>query len=281
MEISKDNELLYHYTDLNGVLGIVKSSEIWLGHMLYLNDEAEYKYGLDKFKKELMVQQEMCTDDILRAFLKTLDSLDSYMLKQQAFVFSLTEEKDLLSQWRGYADNGKGVCIGFDKKSIGNGNNVKLEKCVYDEVEQGKRVKELFKETINIFLKTKEESHYFSRSYLPEILKRHAKAFDDAADYLIDELQNECLILKHPSFVEEKEWRLIIKKSEKMDFLVKDSFLKPIEKHKINIEKTIRTIIVGPAERSDLAQMSMDMFMKNRGYNWIKIEKSTIPFRGK
>lgn len=30
------------------------------------------------------------------------------------FVICLSEEGDLLSQWRGYADDGRGMCLGFN-----------------------------------------------------------------------------------------------------------------------------------------------------------------------
>ena len=38
----------------------------------------------------------------------------------QTFVFSLSTESDLLSQWRAYASGGRGVAIGFDLSEMSN-----------------------------------------------------------------------------------------------------------------------------------------------------------------
>ncbi|MEU6190491.1 hypothetical protein [Nocardia sp. NPDC047038] len=44
-EYSNDKQL-YHYTDINGLKGILDSGEIWLTHMAYLNDSQEFEYGI-------------------------------------------------------------------------------------------------------------------------------------------------------------------------------------------------------------------------------------------
>ena len=38
---------LYHYTSLGALLGIVERGEIWASHVLYLNDDSEFTYGLN------------------------------------------------------------------------------------------------------------------------------------------------------------------------------------------------------------------------------------------
>ena len=34
-----------HYTNLQGLIGIVESNELWLSDHRFLNDELEYEYG--------------------------------------------------------------------------------------------------------------------------------------------------------------------------------------------------------------------------------------------
>lgn len=38
-------ELLYHYTDHNGLIGIIKNWELWHTHIAYLNDASEYGFA--------------------------------------------------------------------------------------------------------------------------------------------------------------------------------------------------------------------------------------------
>jgi hypothetical protein len=44
---------LCHYTTLDGALGIIQSGDLWLSHLRFLNDEEEFKYGLDFVGTEL------------------------------------------------------------------------------------------------------------------------------------------------------------------------------------------------------------------------------------
>ena len=40
-----DKRAFYHYTDINGFLGIIKNQEFWVSHIKYMNDSAEYTDG--------------------------------------------------------------------------------------------------------------------------------------------------------------------------------------------------------------------------------------------
>lgn len=68
------------------------------------------------------------------------------MAGENIFAFCLSEEADLLSQWRGYADDGRGVCIGFKKEALElylktkvENNSITLNKVLYsdDDLERG------------------------------------------------------------------------------------------------------------------------------------------------
>lgn len=42
-----DNEILYHYTDQNGLCGIIVSKKVWATNIYYLNDSEEFKAAAD------------------------------------------------------------------------------------------------------------------------------------------------------------------------------------------------------------------------------------------
>ena len=44
---------LYHYTDADGLKGIVENEEIWLTSVLHLNDPSEVNYGIDAARQDL------------------------------------------------------------------------------------------------------------------------------------------------------------------------------------------------------------------------------------
>jgi hypothetical protein len=42
--IEADEEVLYHYTDAHGLLGIVQSRQLWASNAAFLNDSTEVTY---------------------------------------------------------------------------------------------------------------------------------------------------------------------------------------------------------------------------------------------
>lgn len=46
-------ELLYHYTTLTGLLGIVGSNKLWASDIRYMNDSAELKHSADLIRVEV------------------------------------------------------------------------------------------------------------------------------------------------------------------------------------------------------------------------------------
>ncbi|MGN4998919.1 DUF2971 domain-containing protein [Aeromonas veronii] len=103
-------DIIYHYTDLNAFLSIIKNKKLWLSAANNLNDYYEVDWFLNKIHKKL---SKVVNDN-------NHNCLDTYwqMLRKQLgipYICSFSKNGDLLSQWRAYADNGYGVAIGFNK----------------------------------------------------------------------------------------------------------------------------------------------------------------------
>lgn len=104
--------MIYHYCGKDVFEKIIKTKIIWLSDITRLNDEGEYKNGFqiihDILKSYPDVDQstftEMSPDNINNSF------------KVLIACFSL--DGDVLSQWRAYADDGRGFSIGFDMEMI-------------------------------------------------------------------------------------------------------------------------------------------------------------------
>ena len=66
----KPNDIIWHYTDGPGFLGILQSSSIYATQVSSLNDRNETKYATDLFKKSLaQVIEEKKEDEVARTFL--------------------------------------------------------------------------------------------------------------------------------------------------------------------------------------------------------------------
>jgi len=105
-------DILYHYTDFKALEGIIKNKKIWLTDYRYLNDTSEIHYARDNVIKNIFA----FSDEDYKKFIK---DIHSEMLKRYPiYLISFSEDKNYLPNWRCYADDGKGVCIGFDAKAL-------------------------------------------------------------------------------------------------------------------------------------------------------------------
>ena len=96
--------------------GIVSNKELWATHFRYLNDENEFKYGLSKTSEKI---EELINGGAYRkeetiAFLKSMKNIVENKEKVEElecfYVVCFSEEKDKLSQWRGYGKKEKSIC---------------------------------------------------------------------------------------------------------------------------------------------------------------------------
>ncbi len=117
--MNKSENILYHYTSLDGLLGIIKDKAIWATNILYLNDASEINYSkrllIDQiyaYKNDILMDKESIYK--LKFIDKLIDNINEYITDKEHsgfFVCSFSEKKDLLSQWRGYCPEGIGLSL--------------------------------------------------------------------------------------------------------------------------------------------------------------------------
>src|SRR4051812_1721719 len=94
---------LYHYTDQNGLLGIVKHKKIWATHHQYLNDTQEYLHAKGLVRDEIEGRLKAANADsrpLLETLCSTLDGKGNEDVN--LYVASFSEDGDSLAQWRAY-----------------------------------------------------------------------------------------------------------------------------------------------------------------------------------
>jgi len=111
-------EKLYHYTNTDGVIGIIQSNNLWATGFQSLNDATELVHGATILIDELDRYGNQHGGDIL----VLLSKLSNYYKEHgetyrgffETYIISFSEDNDVLSQWRAYSDQAKGCCVEFD-----------------------------------------------------------------------------------------------------------------------------------------------------------------------
>lgn len=189
-------EILYHYTSTEALLQIVKKREIWLSSMSQSNDSLEGKWA----SKVISDMTENMSLPGKRSWI--LNEVQKLQNRTDAIALSLSKEPDQLSQWRGYASDGSGVCIGFysQKLPVVKAENPSNERLDIDEVlyEPNRQ-----KQALEIALGNLEKSvswHGKRKKYYVRNKQTHKEA--------MLELFRRVFVLKNDAFKEENEWRL-------------------------------------------------------------------------
>ena len=203
-------ESLFHYTDFNAMRGIIVNGEIWLWNLRRMNDSQEMQYFITELKaalrKKLPAELHQKMNTMFSENLKDFNSISSY-----AACFS--EYSDDAAQWARYAKNGMGVCIEFDKEmleKIGESAHTPLCKVNYSKsVEDLEIVQELANLVENEMNK-------------PQMNADEHRLEEKRA--IFNKLITSSPLFKHPSFISEKEYRLVSLPYNAQEYLGKPHF---------------------------------------------------------
>lgn len=119
MELHDAKQLLYHYTDAAGLVGILESHSLWATHTGYLNDPSELGYFnqvLDDAINELSEELDRSIAGRVMSGVRTPFVERSLF---HSYVASLSADDASASQWLAYGDHGMGFAIGFNKAVLG------------------------------------------------------------------------------------------------------------------------------------------------------------------
>lgn len=116
----------------------------------------------------------------------------------------LSQKEDDLSQWRGYGDDAKGICIGFNYKALREIDSLFTRKSTNEN---------------NAFMKLEQID--YSLDFVMELFERifHSYTKENPTTEDIEETFKESFIssfrdpfYKHPAFEAEEEWRIVYSK---------------------------------------------------------------------
>lgn len=186
-------EVLWHYCSVETFAAIIEGGLIRLGDLLHMNDSKEIVWFDEVVQAALLRRAETLSEHRRQEFWAM------YQANQHTrFSFCLSEDGDLLSQWRAYAANGSGVAIGFQASTLPQVKHVPylhanpattfgLFQVIYDRTEQDALVEAL----------------------LEPICAKGDHDADFSFGLLAAHFSSQGVLTKNPAFKEEREWRLV------------------------------------------------------------------------
>ena len=267
--------IIWHYTNEQGLLGILQSSCLFATQVAFLNDRRETKYAQNLFVEVIkQIQGEKADDPAAVTFLDFVQSAvkddpeNPTQGTSKFFVTSFSGDEDSVDQWSKYGKS-HGYAIGFTARGFFREPNSALYRVVYDYVKQLNAVKQIAMATLDFF----REGLTAERATNPALW---AEEFFNAWDEWIYKFAP---LAKEPKWSVENEFRLVheLKPSEisKVRFAQKatDTMLTrylaldtPSWKGTRQPLLPIRCIIVGPNNDKAFNVQSVRMLLQQMGY---------------
>lgn len=285
--------ILYHYCSNDEFYSIISKREIWLSSLSLSSDSMEGKLVVDLVLE--MARSDGFDEITIRELQNHVSLLEKII---EGLGFCLSQEGDLLSQWRGYAEDGSGVSIGFSKDYLDKlseaSRNLEVSGFTLKKVEYNRDLqKALIKPTYDEIKKLINKGAFnmpqgqsilgFKSQQEIDAENEEIKKTFSTLSWTILRFFTSLFLLKTKAFNEEREWRLI-------SYLVKSpidqcSFRPSSDKiipYKINPlldlkEDSVVKVILGPKNKTP--ECFIDSFLKQNKFNNVSVIHSEASYR--
>ena len=317
------DKLVYHYCDNCKMANILSGKTLRMSDITKSNDYEEVKMffpGIldaieDEYRKDEFPLQYMgiTNRDALGKLLDWEYDILRYEFDRGGvtnFVVCFCEDGDVLSQWRGYADNGKGCSLGFSVKELEEYCNTYKGILRFERVDY-KTVKEINEAIVEEALQVLNELRGLRNWIVEKLPSLNGEKIDKMCQYYFHQMISNVLMsslkYKNETFKEEQEWRLFfsqqiykyakwIYSDEEIETIVYDDMLKVI-KNRIEFNVTsddlipfypinfteispnpIKQVIVGPQNK--IMEKDFSLYVASNKLNDIDFRYSRISYRG-
>jgi len=251
--LSLSHDEIYREWNKNQILSYMKKFLKNKKNIPLPSSSKYYKKNVDELFKKGRINIPLLKQILINFFNEVFGEVRKNILPTYISCFST--EKDRLSQWRGYGDDGHGVAIGFNPDALNEltSQGIFLRKVIYHEIHQNHIILDSLKNYIIDI--DKEKTKRWAYEVLPT--------------------------LKHPAFEEEQEYRLVMPITEnvclKAQFHSKNG--EPRKHYELPLENNFITeIVLGP--KCDKKNKEIIELFNSSGFiiNENQIKKSTIPY---
>ena len=286
---------LYHYCSQEAFLSIISTHSFWCSALSLSNDTMEGKWIRKIFS-------DICDEDNMKEQDKNylIKIWDYFFDSYEGLGFCLSQLGDSLSQWRGYAQNAEGFCIGFSQEGLQwqranlQGSN-DPKKRSYDLIQVNYDIERQREELKPAYQKIKEQIDADAFDKLSRF--PHMDTGGEYVDLDANELEMDIMVQigdmlpklfqqKNPAFKEEKEWRAVAGFGKAVDhdnieFRSVGDRIVPYRSFKFD-PVIITEVILGPKNQTpkDIVEVVLEKF----GYiGWaakgVTVKKSEASYR--
>ena len=275
-------DLLYHYTDVAGLIGICSSRSLRATNLRFMNDAKELTHAR-KLMRDVLAEAK--AQARLPAQLELIDEIERITSGQWVgypdfYAMSFTANGDLLSQWRGYGSSGGGYAIGFEAAGLVPPPSPYpqperfLNRVIYDEATQLQILHGTATKMLALFATVDPTGS--------DLAEARAHVFS-----ALGEVVGFAFSFKDPAWAEEQEWRTV--------YVVPDGELEGVQFRPdggvavpyVSLEMgtdpdgklPIREIVQGPTVDTDTAVRSLELLLVSNGYADVGITVSSVPLR--
>jgi hypothetical protein len=305
---ANEPEVVYHYTSIDTMIKIVKTASIWATSISYLNDTSEMEHYLKLVREWIAVYRQTGALDDELIFDDFLNGSD-LGFEDRPFVSSFSKQDDSLPQWRSYCPQGNGVAVGF---------RVNCLKRSFLEEDNSPKVFVSFRPRLS-FRKIDYLDASGVQSLDDDIKAAIGESFRNAAEdrdrnqpslyfniatppsqYFKTIIEGLASFKKHPSFVNEHEYRLLVDgifwQRRHLEFRTTRSTLVPYVSVGIPLRDSrhpdkpvlrpiqggrwdfIDRVVIGPTANSALSRAAVSAFFEKNEMQ-VEVVSSAIPYR--
>ncbi len=222
------DELVWHYTDGAGLIGIVTNHVLWATASEFLNDNAEVRLGASLIADELdsFADAGDPLARLLRARTRDAEAGDGGPSPSTFFILSAAQHWDLLAMWRTYGGLGESYAVGLDRSAplavLADEDAVLPAELSSSHVRPGDAVADVGYVRQRAWAPVRydeQEQRQLARAVfdgfgddLAEARRRLAAgspmaAVVEAMASTLDDAEQALVLIKHPGFVDEREVR--------------------------------------------------------------------------
>jgi hypothetical protein len=192
---------LFHFSDLQGMVGILESRTLWASLATSLSDQSEVSYGLSRARALIQRGEVPGEADFLQSVERFLDPNNSpatFRLEWRTFIISFCSRVDLALQWLHYGRNGSGVVLAVDAARVRT-KPFDLVEVLYEEARQDLLIRSVIKAAFDCL-----------QHHIGLVPRKEVTSLASVAAHLTAQrIWMAAPRIKNHAFAEEREWRLI------------------------------------------------------------------------
>jgi hypothetical protein len=281
----KPKDLIWHYTDGAGLLGILQSGSLHGTQIAALNDKNEAVLATSLYRQAITSLLQTVTAAEESSFLEWVlwaiedNPEDPAHGSGLAYVCCFSGDRDELTQWERYGRKGKahnwGYAIGFDEQLPGQGST--LFKVIYSRAKQEAAAEAVAEATLVYYLKGLKENPL----RIPEQWREEFFPVWDGTIYPL------AAAVKDAHWVRENEYRIYFNGRgadlRAFGFKQRDAMLSrhyilrpPLRENGKPGLLPIREIMIGPGNHPAFTKLNLQLLLRQLEYLEIPITHSSI-----